>query len=220
MKARRFIVGGLSLAALIIAAAAITNSLPGARVVQNAGQNAASQSATPHAPSASTPTPGAALGPAAPGSAPPAAPGQKQSAEVTAPGAAKPGELPSSKPVLDPVSSPLPPTASASGTIAKGFPSAVIPEAPHSTIGTSSIASEGSHLQAALKAKTTLSAIEVLAFYRSALAPYGMFDTPAPALGGSSALTFSRGTDSVTITVTTVAGGSSYVIFGAFTAKS
>jgi hypothetical protein len=61
---------------------------------------------------------------------------------------------------------------------------------------------------------------EVLAFYRTALAKYGMYDTAAPALGGATALIFRRGTNSVTLTASPVTGGTKYIIYGAFTAKN
>ncbi len=113
---------------------------------------------------------------------------------------------------------PLPDTSSAVGSIVAGFPTRVIPEAPHSSVATSSVAAEGSRLQAALTAQTTLSVVEVMDFYRTALAGFGLFDTPAPALDGSSALAFTRGDNTVTLTATTIDGGCRYVVFGSFSA--
>jgi hypothetical protein len=46
-----------------------------------------------------------------------------------------------------------------------------------------------------------------------------MYDTPAPAQGGATALRFSRDGSTVTITATPSDDGSTYVIFGTFTAK-
>ena len=43
---------------------------------------------------------------------------------------------------------------------------------------------------------------DLLVFYRAALAKYGMYDKAAPAVGGSTAVTFSRDGDSVTLTAT------------------
>ena len=45
-----------------------------------------------------------------------------------------------------------------------------------------------------------------------------MYDTADPAVAGSTAVAFTRGTDSVTVTATPGSGGTSYVLYGAFTA--
>jgi hypothetical protein len=58
---------------------------------------------------------------------------------------------------------------------------------------------------------------DLLVFYRDVLAKYGMYDSPAPALGGVSSTAFRRGTDSVTIAITPIAGGTEYVVYGVFT---
>ncbi|TFD79419.1 hypothetical protein [Cryobacterium fucosi] len=151
-----------------------------------------------------------------PGEADPVEP---READPVAPDAG-PGTLPDSKPLAALVTLPLPDTASAVGSIVAGFPTRVIPEAPHSSVGTSSVAAEGSHLQATLAAQTTLTVVEVMDFYRTALAKLGLYDTPAPALDGSTALTFNRGNNTVTISVTAIDGGSRYVVFGAFSAST
>ncbi len=128
--------------------------------------------------------------------------------------------LPDSQPLAALVTLPLPDTSHAVGSIVDGFPTRVIPAAPHSSVATSSVAAEGSRLQAALTAKTSLTVVEVLDFYRSSLAKLGLYDTPAPALDGSMALSFNRGDNTITLSATAVEGGCRYVVFGTFTAAT
>ena len=89
----------------------------------------------------------------------------------------------------------------------RGFPTRAIPEAPHSTVTSSSVTSEGSRLQAALSAESSLDVLGVLDFYRTEMAKVGMLDSPAPALSGSSALVFARGDHTVTLSAETVEDG-------------
>jgi hypothetical protein len=172
-----------------------------------------------------TPAPGPAPAPAPKqGSPSPAipAPGEDDDIRVVDPGAPDAGSvpLPASKPLVALVTLPLPDTSSAVRSIVDGFPTGVIPTAPHSSIARSSVATEGSRLQAALTAKTSLSVVEVMDFYRTALAKLGLYDTPAPALNGSSALSFKRGNNTITLSATPVAGGCRYVVFGTFSAAT
>lgn len=175
------------------------------------------QSATP------TQTPGPVPAPKQ-GSPSPAvpAPGEAKDLRVVDPAVSDPDSisLPNSNPVAALVTLPLPDTSNAVGSIVDGFPTRVIPAAPRSSVATSSVAAEGSRLQATLTAKTSLTVVEVLDFYRSTLAKLGLYDTPAPALDGSSALSFNRGTNTVTLSATAVEGGCRYVVFGAFTAAT
>lgn len=227
-----------------ISASVLAAAIAGAALVQasgapstTAGTAPVGASATP-APSlspapargpSSTPHP---TGPATPGAEPPsgtpttgsspapadAAPGDEAPGdELTATG---PSTLPPSKPLPDPVSLPFPASASAVGKLVEGFPTRVVPQAPHSTITNSSVAAEGSRLQVTLSAESTLAVVDVLDFYRTELAKIGMLDAPAPALSGSSALVFARGDHTVTLSATTVKGGCRYAILGSFTAPS
>lgn len=212
-------IAGLAVAVVIAAGAVVVNQLP-ART--NANGAAQTSSASAPASTATRPrTTGAPTGAAAKTQTD--APGPLQSKRFTTevlPGGGAAGALPKSTPLPYPLSGPLPEMASAVGSIAKGYPSEVAPVAPHSAIATTSVASQGTHLQVTLTANSTMSVISILAFYRTTFAKYGMYDTPAPALGGSTALAFTRGSNSVTLTVTPIARGSSYVLYGAFTATN
>lgn len=132
-----------------------------------------------------------------------------------------PYSLPSSKPETKAqplVGTPLPPSASARGSIVKGFP-AVIPQAPNSTVVFSSIATQGTRMQVGLEATTTSSAADVLSFYRTAFEPLGLVAADAPAAEGSTALTFVRGDNGITVTVSDSAGGHAhYTVTGVLSA--
>ncbi|MBX0299443.1 hypothetical protein K2F54_05575 [Cryobacterium sp. 1639] len=140
--------------------------------------------------------------------------------EETPPGGTPPEGPPPEGTLPALVSLPLPDTATAVGSIVAGFPAGVIPEPPDSVVEVSSVATEGSQLQAALSGRTTLTADEVLDFYRTALAELGLSDAPAPSVDGSSAIAFTRGNNSVALTVSPIEGGCRYVVFGTFTAGS
>ena len=146
--------------------------------------------------------------------------GKRYTTEVIPPKPTSAPALPPSTGLPRPVAAPLPATASATGKLVAGFPAAALPAAPGSTISSSSVASQGEHLQVSLVAKSSRAAIDIVAFYRAALAAYGMYDMPAPAVAGSTAVAFSRGGDSVTVTATPGTGGTSYVVYGTFTVAS
>lgn len=206
-------------------AAAITVT---AVVLVTAGVLLVQQSVTATAPAGTSETGEATMPPAAPssdptaplpGSAPSALPGESTEARATGPDT--PADAPpdsSSLPAL--VTLPLPDTSSAVGSVVAGFPDRVLPAAPQSSITSSSVAAEGSRLQAALSAETPLTAPEVLEFYRAALTELGLTAAPVPAVDGSSALVFSRGLNTITITATPVDSGSQYLVFGIFSAES
>lgn len=133
------------------------------------------------------------------------------------PGSTPPDSTPPAPKAL--VSAPLPATASARGSIVKGFP-AVIPQAPESTITFSSVATEGDRMQMGLEATTSVSADGVLSYYRTVFEPLGLVAAPAPAVEGSTALSFVRGGNGITVTVSTSAGSARahYIVTGVFIA--
>jgi hypothetical protein len=226
MKQRTLLIAGLAAAALIAAGAFTLTQLPTPATV-----DASQRSATPAprgsdapkgtAPSASVPATPSTAGPGSGAGAGPDAPaaGKRYSTEVLPPVAPTSPALPPSDPLPVPVSAPLPRTASATGGLVSGYPDAVLPLTPGAHVDSSSVASQGDRLQVTLTATTDAGVTDVLAFYRTALAKYGMYDTPAPAQGGATALRFSRDGSTVTITATPSDDGSTYVIFGTFTAK-
>ena len=167
----------------------------------------------PDTPSA-TPTPTSAL----PGSSSTAPPGESTEARASEPDA--PAGAAPAPPLPALVTLPLPDTSNAVGSVVAGFPERVLPAAPQSSIASTSVTAEGNRLQAALAARTPLTAQEVLDFYSATLTGLGLVGAPVPAPDGSSALAFTRGMNTVTLTATPVADGSEYTVFGVFAAAS
>lgn len=129
-----------------------------------------------------------------------------------------PYRLPSAEPLAPLISTPLPKAATARGSIAPGFPTTVIPLAPHSSVTYSSVSPERTRLQAGLDATSELAPDEVLGYYRMTLAPLGLVATPAPAAGGSMGVAFVRGPSTLTVTASAGAHGSQYSIHGVLVA--
>ncbi|MFF2053428.1 hypothetical protein ACFVU2_17640 [Leifsonia sp. NPDC058194] len=223
LSRRTWIVSGLA-AAVVLAAGAVTLSLlPGPAGSPTAGAPAAGSSSSP-SPSATTSAPaaGAPAAPAAPAptaqSSPPAA-GKRFTTEVIPADPQATPALPPSTPIPYPVSAPLPKTASATGGIVEGFPTTVLPQLPGSKVKTTSVASDSPNLQVSLTGTTDGSVTDVVGFYRQALAKFGMYDAAAPALDGATAVTYSRDGNAVTLTATPNQSGTSFALFGTFTAK-
>ncbi|WP_130177294.1 hypothetical protein [Cryobacterium sp. SO1] len=216
---RRRLVVAISVAAVVLVMTGAlviqqssTSTVPAATSEAGGGTPASS---TPDADSP-TPSPTTVL----PGSSSTARPGESTEARATEPDAPA-GPAPAAPvPVPALVTLPLPDSSSAVGSVVNGFPDRVLPAAPQSSIASSSVAAEGSRLQAALAAQTPLAAQEVLDFYSTTLAELGLVGAPVPAPEGSSALVFRRGVNTVTLTATPVAAGSEYTVFGIFSAES
>jgi hypothetical protein len=221
VKTRTWIIAGLAASVVLIVAAVSIGQLPGGTTKSTVGQSSSEETGSTAAPTPNASPPSAPL-PADPPITPTpkkkSDPGKRTTTEVEQPTSKAVAALPPSTPLLTPVVAPLPSTASAVGSIVKGFPTRVIPLVPDSIVKNSSVASQGKHLQVSLVAKSSRAAPDLLVFYRDVLAKYGMYDSPAPSLGGTTAIAFHRGTSLVTIAVTPIVGGTEYVVYGVFTA--
>jgi hypothetical protein len=215
------ILATLGLALVIIVVASVLNILPGA---DTASPNPVSVS--PPAPSNTDAATGTDAGTGSDTSeksteeTSPAPDATGQASEVLpAPEETSPLGLPPSPPLPDLVTLPLPPTASETGALVAGYPANLIPPTTDATVASSSVASADNRLQVTLAASTPMTSDAVLEFYRVAFAANDFVDSVAPAASGSSALLFTRGTDTMMLTVTpTPGGGTDYSVFGAFTA--
>jgi hypothetical protein len=184
---------------------------------------AAPQDTAADAPSpAAQPGPDPLVDPAGPGGSGPESPGPGPGTEIppVAPvdAAGGPG-LPESE-VLPPVlTGPAPETATAVGEVVDGFPAA-IPIPVGSAVLTSDVAVENQRVRVSVTATTASSGAEVLGEYDSAFAAEGFLPAEAPAVGGSAARTYSRGSESVTVTVTPMeTGGSAYSVLALLAAQ-
>lgn len=116
------------------------------------------------------------------------------------------------------VTAPLPKSASAKGKLVTGFPSEIIPIPTGLKIATSSVATQGEHLQATVVGTSTGSEADVQSFYQAAFTKLGMTAAVSPAGAGDSATSYTRGSDSITVTTTATTSGTGLSIFGVFTA--
>ncbi|QNE36683.1 hypothetical protein [Leifsonia shinshuensis] len=214
---RTWIILGLSAAVVIAAGAFVISQAPVQAPTTAAGSSPTASHSTPATGSGSKPgSTGSTDTPLAPVTPP--AVTKRYTTEVLPAAPATSPALPPTTPLPYPVSAPLPKSAAAVGALAAGYPTSVLPQAPGSTIKTSSIASQSNHLQVTLTAGSTQQVTDVVAFYRGILAKYGMYDSAAPALAGSTSALFVRGGNSVTLTVTPATSGTTYALFAAFTA--
>ncbi|CAM5402871.1 hypothetical protein [Leifsonia shinshuensis] len=215
---RTWIILGLSAAAVIAAGAFALSQAPVPTPASVAGSAAPSTPSSPHSgtPGGGSGSTGAKSSPTAPTTPPVAS--KRFTTEVLPAAPATAPALPASNPLPYPVKAPLPPSASAVGKLAAGYPAGVLPQAPGSTIATSAIASQSGHLQVTLTAASTQQVVDIVAFYRAELAKYGMYDSASPALSGSTSAVFKRDGNSVTLTVSPAKGGTTYALYGAFTA--
>ncbi|KRC62779.1 hypothetical protein ASE14_02880 [Agromyces sp. Root81] len=113
------------------------------------------------------------------------------------------------------VERPAEPASEVGGRV-EGFPE-LIPIVDGSRIVSSAVTADGGRLQATLVAEASVAPEEVLASYRRDFAMLAFAPVEAPSVGGSTALTFTNGTDSVLVTVTgSATGGTTYSVFGMF----
>jgi hypothetical protein len=157
------------------------------------------------------PGPDPLVGPPVPDVAGPPAPQSGPGAEippVASEGAADERVLPESETQPPMLTGPTPATATAVNAVVDGFPEA-IPIADRSDVLTSDVAVEDHRVRVSLTATSPSSGADVLAEYDSALAATGFHPAEAPAVGGSTARAYSRGSESVTVTVTPAAAGAS-----------
>jgi hypothetical protein len=213
---RRLVVGGLVLTG-VIAAVAVTysivptpasTSIPG--VSAPTGRTGDASSAPPSPTAAADADADAAPPPSA---AAPVPFGPRTSTEVEAGAQPEPGQ-PAPIPLPPLMTGDLPADASALLRIVAGFPS-VIPIAEQSTVVASSVSSSGNRVQATLEATTTQSPASVTEYYRAVFAALSLPGTSTPASGNSNGTVFSRGGDSVTLTVKPDGDGAHYSLFGA-----
>jgi len=211
-RARRFVIVGIVVAGVLTAVALTVSSLP------SPGPPSArtAPTATPDSSKAPDPPLTAETGiPTVPEPFVPAAPspgGQRTTSEVEQ--GASPDQAPLTPPPVAPLAvGDLPKDASELGALVDDFPKALA-LAPRSSVVSSSVTSSENTMQATLEATTSTGAADVVAFYTELFAAAQLASSPAAAVGGSTAVTFARGSDSLTLTVTPSSDGSRYSLYG------
>ncbi|WEO76916.1 hypothetical protein BJQ94_16400 [Cryobacterium sp. SO2] len=126
--------------------------------------------------------------------------------------------MPPSESVAPLLPAPAPPTATAEGELVAGFPSFIKP-APDSRVSASMVTSEGANVQAAFTATSQKAPETVREYFDEIFGQVALQPAPAPAVGGSTAWVYTRGAESVTVTLTpSAAGGCGYSILATLVA--
>ena len=225
---RKHVIAASALAIAVVAVgAAVAFNSPGETASSGAQTQgpvtpSASGVATPgdtSAPSTSEPlTPKGSAGPDPnpdPDPAPGLAPTDRGSGwptQAPIPGTDVISSLPPSEPLRPLLTGSPPESATATGSMVPGFPSA-IPVAPKSVLGTTSVTSSDGIVQAGLDATTPDSTQDVVTFYQTAFGKLGLAGSSSASVGGSTAVSFARGADAITLTVTATRQGSKYTVF-------
>jgi hypothetical protein len=116
------------------------------------------------------------------------------------------------------ISGALPATASARGSLVAGFPTQAVPLPKGLTIVSSSVASQGSHLQVGLQASSSSDPSAVNQQLATSLAKVGFAAAATAAPAGKTATQFSHGTDGVVVTYSPrLGGGTELTLAGTFT---
>ena len=226
---KTFVLAGLGLAAVLLAGGAFLSGLPGSTPAP------ATQDADSHSDSGGlSQDPRQAPGenapedlPSAPSALPPAAspdpdrplevpPGSAATAAGTLPASRS---LPQAKALLD---LPLPLADAAEGRLVEAFPDQLVPLSPGAQVLASSVASSGNTLQAGLRASSSSSTDELLAFYAGHFENLGFQPGAPETSGGTTTAIWSYGTSAVTVSIGSGGGGPDlpYSVFAVLRAGS
>ncbi|MCD4853217.1 hypothetical protein LN996_20555 [Arthrobacter sp. AK01] len=225
MMARRLVIAGLCLAVLIAAVAIVLDQMakPGSTSAQ--GPSSSSSSPGTGSTGAATPTPGSTpsgvanggtegSGSGAGGTGSGGADGNASAPtskplEVLPPVIATPTGLPEPTTPEPLITGALPAPGSADGELVDGWPDGVLSLPSGTTIGSTSVSTSGNILQLTADGIIAKPRAEVLDSFRQSLVSHGFWSEEAPAADGAVAARFVRGTDTVTVSVSTTGTGSS-----------
>lgn len=215
MKAKRLVIAGVGVAAILGGTAVVLDQM-------TAGEPAASHTAAPAGSSppvtgssadpgatvAAAPTDGAGGAPAPTGGSTAGSGAAPVGREVLPPVSATPTGLPVPSPPAPLISLPLPAAASAQGKIVDGFPADALRFPEGTVVVSTSVSPAEGTLQVAADAIAGLSQDSVAGHFQQVLGGVGFWSEPLPAAAGERALRFVRGSDSVTLTASTTGTGS------------
>ncbi|UXM90146.1 hypothetical protein [Paenarthrobacter sp. JL.01a] len=224
MMARRLVIAGVCLAVLIAAVALLFDQLaakpgpvaqstssPASSPSPGSGSNASAGTTSQGAEaptSGSSPSGGSSGGSTDSGDGG-ASPAGGQALEVLPPVTATPTGLPEPTPPAPLITGALPQPGTASGEVVDGWPAGVLTLPAGTTIGSTSVSTSGNILQVAADGIVDKPRAEVLGSFRDSLVSHGFWTEDAPAGEGAVAARFVRGTDTVTVSVSTTGTGSS-----------
>ncbi|WP_284987109.1 hypothetical protein [Arthrobacter sp. fls2-241-R2A-172] len=222
MMARRLVIAGICLALLVAAVAVIFDQMAGRTASTTAQDSSASRPAPSSsgqgqsAPAGATPGGGTpASGSPSPGQAGagPETGGDGQSTakplEVLPPVTASPSGLPEPSAPAPLISGALPAPGTAAGKVVDGWPVDILTLPAGTTIGSTSVSTSGNALQVAADGIVAKPQSEVLGSFSQSLVSHGFWSEQAPAADGAVASRFVRGSDTVTVSVTTTGTGAS-----------
>ncbi|GAA1222236.1 hypothetical protein [Rhodoglobus aureus] len=116
------------------------------------------------------------------------------------------------------ITGPLPESATAVGELVAGFPTSIISLPTGAEVVSSAIATEGDRMQATVVATSTASQDEVHRYFERVLTPLGLRGAETPAAPGTTATTWSSGTDSIVVATTADEDVTRFSVFALFTA--
>ncbi len=230
MMARRLVLAGVCLAVLIAAVAIILDQMagkPGPTAAQTTSTTAPSAGASAAASGGATPggagdapsgSPasgtessgtGSGSGNSSEGNSGDGGPAAAKPLEVLPPVTATPTGLPEPSAPAPLITGTLPQPGSASGEVVDGWPAGVLTLPEGTTIGSTSVSTSGDVLQVAADGIIAKPQAEVLASFRQSLVAHGFWSEAAPAADGAMAERFVRGSDTVTVSVSTTGTGNS-----------
>ncbi|TVU63210.1 hypothetical protein FQP90_09445 [Paenarthrobacter nitroguajacolicus] len=220
MIARRLVIAGICLAVLIVAAAIVLDQMagrPGNTSAQSSSSSGPSSSSSAPASGSATPSGAGAPTPGSPSSGLEGGSGENGNGgpstakplEVLPPVTATPTGLPEPAPPAPLITGDLPQAGTASGEMVDGWPADIVSLPPGTTIGSTSVSTSGNVLQVSADGIIAKPQSEVLGSFRQSLVSHGFWSETAPAAEGAVAERFVRGTDTVTVSVSTTGTGAS-----------
>ncbi|WP_230977503.1 hypothetical protein [Georgenia yuyongxinii] len=107
-----------------------------------------------------------------------------------------------------------PANAAAVGALVEGFPTEVIPVAPATEVISSDVSSEGRRTLISLHGRQPASVEDVVGTYRDSFAAIGFVERPSPSVEGSRAVSFTRDTHALVLTVRPEGDGAVFTLSG------
>lgn len=206
MKLRRIVIAAVAAASVIVAAGVVVSFLP-----TKSGHSVA-QTVLGGAPTPRTTDAGGGSGLHAPGltSPQPSAPSKAKSSKQDNSLIAGVGHGGSEQiPTATPTPYRLHPTPAPTKIAADD-----VTIAPNSKVASKSVKTTDGTTQVLIDATTTSKPADTVAFYQGVFTSLGMTGQPVPAVGGATAIAFSKGPSALTLTVSPHDKGSSYLIHG------